>query len=120
MLAEQDGHLVGAARLDDANEHHRHATYAIGIRHPDDWGCGYGTEATRLVLQHAFDVLGLHRIDLVVLGTNSRAVRAYEKCRFRKEGVLREQALIQGQWHDDLIMSVLDTEYRRSAGRDSG
>jgi RimJ/RimL family protein N-acetyltransferase len=47
-------------------------------------------EVTRLVLAWAFDVLGVHRVELQALANNSRAVNCYLACGFRQEGVRRE------------------------------
>jgi ribosomal-protein-alanine N-acetyltransferase len=107
-----DGRCIGNARLHSLNEHDRRARYAIGIFDAACWGHGYGTEATRLVLAYAFDTLQLHRVDLRVLAVNRRAIASYEKCGFVREGVERDSALIDGVWHDDLIMSILEHEWR--------
>jgi RimJ/RimL family protein N-acetyltransferase len=66
----------------------------------------------KLVLAHGFGEMNLHRIDLRVLARNGRAIRAYEKCGFVHEGVERESALIDGNWEDDVKMSVLEHEFR--------
>ncbi|MDA0231868.1 MAG: GNAT family protein [Chloroflexi bacterium] len=110
-VIERAGHGIGQVRLDDIDEAEGHARLAIGIWHPDDWGHGYGTDATRLALRHAFEGLRLHRIDLVVLESNARAIRSYEKSGFKHKGVLRERALVLGERQNDLIMSILRHEY---------
>ncbi|HHX65815.1 MAG TPA: GNAT family N-acetyltransferase [Chloroflexi bacterium] len=109
---EYEGRLIGTARLHSHNSQDRRARYAIGIYDPSVWGRGLGTETTRLVLGYAFDVLGLHRVDLRVLEYNHRAIACYEKCGFRREGIERESALIGGRWYNDVMMSILEHEYR--------
>jgi ribosomal-protein-alanine N-acetyltransferase len=103
---------IGHARLHDLNALDRRVRYAIGIFDPSAWGHGYGTAATRLVLGYAFDVLELHRVDLRVLRYNARAIACYTKCGFQREGIEREGALIAGEWQDDVLMSILEHEYR--------
>jgi len=66
----------------------------------------------RLVLRFAFDRLQLHRISVRVLAYNRRAIRSYEKCGFVLEGREREAALVNGEWHDDCIMGLLDRDFR--------
>jgi len=107
-----DGRCIGEIRLHSLMESDRKARLAIGIFDRRFWSLGYGTEAIRLLLQHAFETLSLHRIDLRVLAYNTRAIRAYEKCGFVREGVERESAFVNGVWHDDLMMAVLEDEYR--------
>lgn len=96
-VIDLDGRCIGTARLHSLNERDRRARYAIGIFDPSAWGKGYGTEATNLVLEYAFETLHLHRVDLRVLAYNHRAIACYAKCGFVKEGVEREGALIAGR-----------------------
>jgi ribosomal-protein-alanine N-acetyltransferase len=57
----------------------------------------------------------LHRIDLKVLEYNKRGIRCYEKCGFKLDGVLRDSAFIEGKYHSDLIMSILEDEWRNES-----
>lgn len=104
---------IGTARLNYQDKTNHRASYSIGIYGPSPWGNGLGTEATRLVLQHAFEVLKLHRVYLRVLTFNERAIRCYEKCGFVREGIERESELIGGEWCSDLHMSILEQEYAK-------
>lgn len=104
--------VIGEARLDRIDIQDRRASFAIGILDPQLLGRGIGTEATRLVLQFAFDQLKLHRVSVRVLAYNHRAIRSYQKCGFVIEGHEREAACVNGQWHDDVIMGLLDREFR--------
>ena len=106
---------VGSARLHTLQPADQRARYAIGIFDPAAWGQGYGTIATRWVLGYAFNVLRLHRVDLRVLEYNARAIACYGKCGFVREGLEREGALVSGQWHNDVMMSILENEYRHLA-----
>lgn len=72
---------------------------------------GNGTEALRLALRYAFHELALHKVYLRVLEYNARAVRTYEKCGFRAEGILREEMKVNGQWHHLIYMGVLAEEF---------
>ena len=89
------------------------ALYHITIGEKDVWGQGYGTEATQLMLDHAFGTLGLHRIALFVFEFNERAIRAYRRCGFVLEGRSRESIFRDGRWWDELAMSVLESDWRR-------
>lgn len=109
---EPDGRYIGGARLHNIVWEDRRARLAIGIFDRRFWSRGYGTEAIRLLLRYGFDELRLHRIDLRVLDYNTRAIRAYEKCGFVREGVERDSAFVNGQWHSDVVMGILEHEYR--------
>lgn len=116
-IIDLDGTCIGTARLHSLDDQNRRARYAIGIFSPEHRRQGLGTEATRLVLEYAFRVLGLHRVDLRVLAFNAPAVARYEKCGFVREGIEREGTFIGGQWEDDVMMSVLEQEWL-AAGRE--
>ena len=108
---ESDGELVGAAFLSDVREGGRKARLAVGMYAPQFLGRGLGSEAIRLVLRHAFGTLGMHRVDLKVLAFNERAIAAYRACGFVEEGRERESCWVDGRWHDDVVMGVLDREF---------
>jgi RimJ/RimL family protein N-acetyltransferase len=105
------GSLIGEIRLDRVNWRDRRASLAIGIEDTSQLGKGLGSEAIALALGYAFDVLGLHRVSVRVVDYNLRAIRAYQKCGFVVEGREREAAFVDGIWHDDLMMGILDREY---------
>jgi RimJ/RimL family protein N-acetyltransferase len=111
--------LIGTCAFSQLDGDNGSALYHITIGEKDAWGRGYGTEATRLMLDHAFDTLGLHRIALYVFEFNERAIRTYERCGFVVEGRSRESIHRDGRWWDELAMSVLETDHRRArAGAD--
>lgn len=79
-------------------------------------GRGLGTEATRLVVDHGFRALGLHRITLEVYDFKPRARYVYEKVGFVHEGVGREALLFDGEWVDVHFMAVLESDWVRAGG----
>lgn len=113
---EAEERLVGTTRLHGLDSVNLNARFAIGIFRPADRDRGYGTEATRLVLRHAFERLRLHRVEVRVLELNTRAISLYERCGFVREGVQRECLLRGGEWLSDLMMSILEPEYHRQRG----
>lgn len=111
-VVEWRGSCVGTAGFSSLDRPHRHATYGIAIFAAGARGRGVGTAATRLVVRHAFEVMGLHRVDLRVLETNPGAIRCYERCGFVREGLELETAFLDGRWVSDLRMRLLEDEYR--------
>jgi RimJ/RimL family protein N-acetyltransferase len=106
------GTLIGAVRLDRVDVRERRASLAIGIENPGQLGKALGTKAIALALGSAFDVLKLHRVSVRVVAYNTRTQRAYAKCGFVVEGREREAACVDGQWHDDVLMGILEPEFR--------
>jgi RimJ/RimL family protein N-acetyltransferase len=108
---EVDDALLGEIRLDNVDLTDRRASMAIGMYDSNVLSKGFGTKAIRLLLQYAFAELNLHRIGIRVLAYNLRAIRAYEKSGFVIEGKEREAAFVNGAWHDDVMMGIVDREF---------
>jgi RimJ/RimL family protein N-acetyltransferase len=111
---EYDGHCVGHAGLGVDSQQHS-ARYTVGLFVTALRGRGLGREVTRLVLAWAFDVLGVHRVELEVLASNSRAINCYLACGFRQEGVRREAELYPDGWKDFIMMGILRSEHTTQA-----
>lgn len=112
-VIDVDGRCVGTAGFHQISKEDNSARYRIGIFDPALYGRGIGTAVTMLLLQYGFETMGLHRIDLKVLDYNHRAIRCYEKCGFQREGVLRESAYIEGKYYADILMGILDWEFKK-------
>ncbi|MGE4552409.1 MAG: GNAT family N-acetyltransferase [Desulfovibrionaceae bacterium] len=105
------GRLIGSCQLRNIDTRHQSAELTIRIGERDCWGRGLGTEAVRLLLAHGFEALGLNRICLHVFADNQRAVRAYEKAGFVKEGLMRQHSRIDGEFKDAVLMAVLREDF---------
>ncbi|MCK7625485.1 GNAT family N-acetyltransferase [Streptomyces sp. RS10V-4] len=100
------GGYLGDLALSRIDRDNAHGSFRIALV-PGATGRGLGSEATRLLLRHAFDRVGLHRVQLEVFAFNERARRAYERCGFVVEGRQREALRWGGAWHDVLLMAAL-------------
>lgn len=110
--------LIGTCAFSQLDGDNGSVLFHITIGEADAWGKGYGTEATELMLAHAFTRLPLHRVALTVFDFNTRAIRAYEKCGFVVEGRSREAIFRDGRYWDEIHMSVLADEWEaRQKGR---
>ena len=79
--------LVGTSALTDVvGADFRSALFRIVIGEKDCWGRGYGTEATRLVVEEAFGPLALDQVRLEVFRHNTRALAAYRRVGFHETG----------------------------------
>ena len=100
---------IGKTYLSDISSHT--AEYGIVIGEQDCQGKGYGTEVTRLMLDYAFTVLGLHNILLTVMAYNLAGIHAYEKAGFRQIGRRRQAKWMNGTLWDVIYMDCLSTEF---------
>lgn len=105
--------LIGTCALSQLDGENGSAMYHITIGEADAWGGGYGTEATRLMLEHAFGLLELHRVALSVFEFNERAIRSYAACGFVAEGRAREAIWRDGRWWDEVSMSMIASDWQR-------
>lgn len=102
---------IGRVDLDEINYRDRRADFGIEIGEADYRGRGYGTEATRLMLDYAFTALGLHTIALTTWEYNLAAQRAYTKAGFRETGRRRQAKFMNGKLWDIVYMDCLSTEF---------
>ena len=72
---------------------------------------GYGSEASTLLFDYAFAVLGYHKINLDLFEYNVRAQAMYEKLGFVVEGRRRENHWSRGRFWDDILMGVTAEEW---------
>lgn len=110
ITAAHSGAFLGEVVLNDHDEPNRSAGLRIALVAAAR-GQGFGSEALRLVLAHAFGPLALHRVSLEVFAFNERAIRAYEKVGFRHEGRMRDALWWNNTQHDTLLMAALATEW---------
>lgn len=82
------GRLLGTTALTDvlSTAQGRSALFRIVIGEKDTWGRGYGTEATRLVVDEAFESHDLDEVRLEVFSHNPRAIAAYARVGFVQTG----------------------------------
>ncbi|WNG41102.1 GNAT family N-acetyltransferase [Archangium violaceum] len=111
---------LGEVVLNNLSEVNRSCGFRICLAGPHAFGRGLGTEATRLILRHAFETVGLHRVELEVYDFNPRARHVYEKAGFVLEGIRRQSLFWEGAWHDTLIMAVLAHEWAVHRGTPGG
>jgi RimJ/RimL family protein N-acetyltransferase len=113
-----DWRLIGFTTFSALDGDNGSVMFHITIGERDAWGRGLGTEVTELMLGHAFERLGLHRVGLSVFSYNLRAIKAYQKAGFTIEGRLREAILRDGRYWDEIQMGVLAGEWlERPYGR---
>lgn len=108
--------VVGICGIHSLNWIARSGELRILIGEIDCWNQGIGTEVTQLMAAYAFEVLNLNKVWLGATAENVGAVRSYEKCGFRREGVLRQEVFRNGRYYDAVRFSMLVTEYRQLRG----
>ncbi len=103
-----DDTIIGNISLMDVNLVSRKATLGIFIGEESNRSKGYGTEAMKLLVDYGFNILGLHNIDLNVFDFNEQAIRAYEKVGFKEYGRRHESYYLDGKFHDEISMEIIN------------
>ena len=101
---------VGFIALYGIDARHRNAEFAIMID-PCQQGKGYATNATRLMVEYAFNQLNLHKLFLYVVKLNEKAIHIYQKVGFQIEGELKNHFFVDGSYRNALLMSLFKEDY---------
>jgi RimJ/RimL family protein N-acetyltransferase len=116
IVERASGRWVGELAILDWDADNRSCGFRIAVG-PDDRNKGYGTEATRLVVDRLFTDLPVHRIQLEVYAFNPRAQHVYERMGFVREGTLRDSLRWEGEYHDTFVMGLLRPDWERGRER---
>ncbi len=107
-----DGKAIGTIGLSAIDRRHGTAELGLTIGEVGEWGKGYGTDAVRSMIKVAFGTVGVRKLRLSVQADHAAALRLYERCGFRREGVLRQAHFHDGQYHDIHVMGILQGEFQ--------
>lgn len=112
IIERATGEWAGEVVLNELDQRNESCAFRIMLQGPRFYGRGLGTEATRLVIDYAFGVVGLHRIGLEVYDFNPRARHVYEKIGFAYEGTKRDALRWNGEWVDCHCMGLLAGDWK--------
>ena len=85
--------------------------FAIGSAY---WGSGMFVAGAQLVIDFAFDTVGVHRLEARAAVKNGRGNGALRKVGATQEGILRRSFLRNGEYLDQILWSILDVDRQRS------
>jgi ribosomal-protein-alanine N-acetyltransferase len=85
--------------------------FAIGS---DFWGTGVFSDSAELVLEFAFETLGVHRLEARAAIQNGRGNSALTKVGGVREAILRKSLVLNGQHLDQALYSIVDEDWRAS------
>jgi RimJ/RimL family protein N-acetyltransferase len=106
---------VGVVELDPVDRETGVADLGVWI-HPAHHRQGYASEAIELVVGYAFDELRMHKVTANAYARNEASRRMLASLGFVEEGVGREDAFLDGDYHDTHYFGVLESEWRERDG----
>ena len=107
MYERSSGDPIGVCYLYEISHRHGRASFGITIGEAGCRGKGYGTEATRLLLDYAFRDLGLSNVMLTVYAFNEGGLRAYAKAGFREFGRRQRCSRLGAELYDLVYMECV-------------
>ena len=110
FLVVADGEPVGTAGLSDVNEVWGVAEAGYFV-HPDHWDEGYATDALRTLCEFAVEERRLEKVVAWAYETNPASRKVIEKVGFTEEGVLRDEAYVEGERADVHRYGLLAEEW---------
>lgn len=102
---------IGGCGINNLDWKNSVATIGIFIGDKEYWSKGYGSDTLNILIKFIFEQMNIHKIKLNVFSFNKRAIKCYEKCGFKTEGILREEIFRNGKYYDEIIMGLLRDEY---------
>ncbi|ALC92897.1 acetyltransferase [Bacillus sp. FJAT-18017] len=100
------GKVFGAIALTNNKRFNQgEVAYWIGEQY---WGRGYATEATKAILQFAFEEKKLHKVFARYFSTNIASGRVMKKIGMKQEGILKEHIIKEGKYEDLVYYGILN------------
>ncbi|MBA2520139.1 MAG: GNAT family N-acetyltransferase [Chloroflexia bacterium] len=117
VIQRETGELIGEVLLLHVDMFHRTAETGSMIYVPELRGQGIGSEAKLLLLEFAFDLLGLHMVRSFVWGPNTRSQAALRKQGYRDAGRLHWDSTAGAEFVDVVMFDLLSSEWRQRVNR---
>ncbi len=111
LVPKDLGFIVGTVRIQIQDRGHRHGDLGYALD-SDYQGKGYMSEAVRRVLTFGFETFRLHRIWATCDVENVPSRRVMERVGMTREGVLREDKCLRGDWRNSYLYSILASDPR--------
>jgi RimJ/RimL family protein N-acetyltransferase len=106
---KEKGQVIGFLGFIHRQHQRGEIGYALGVNYR---GRGLASEAAEAVVNYAFGVLGLHKVEADATSDNPASWRIMERLGMQREGCLREVELHDGAWVDRVLYGILADEWR--------
>lgn len=113
MVLRDSDHHIGNLALQQIHPIYRSAEFSIVIGDKAAWGQGYGQEAGRLICDHGFHALNLHRIACGTFADNLAMQRLARQSGMSEEGRRRQAAFKNGRYIDIIEYGALQEDYEQ-------
>lgn len=111
FVAEENGEAAAFGVMMTNRDPYRSHCASIAVMVDADFQeRGVGRELMKRIVECADDELGLHRLELLVLTDNERAIRLYKSFGFTIEATRKNAAVSHGRFADEYLMGRIAAE----------
>lgn len=110
VATREDNKPIGTIILNEIDFKNGTAHLHIKMSKNGGRGKGYGTDAINTIVSYAFSELRLNCIFANIIDYNEVSVHLFEKCGFKRDGILRQRIFKKGNYHDVFTYSRLSSE----------
>ncbi len=104
---------VGMANLVNINFKDGNAEHGLLLDNQYQ-GKGYGFDVVETIMNYAFNELRLNRLETTIIANNTPSLSLFEKCQWKKEGILRNWYFRRGQYIDKIFLGILKEDFLKS------
>jgi RimJ/RimL family protein N-acetyltransferase len=109
VILKENKEMIGTIEVHSFKEHKGEVGFVL---HPDYWNKGLMTEAAKMLIIYAFEIIQLERLSYNHFLENERSKRVCQKLEFVFEGILRKKfRTFDGTAIDEAVYSIIDTDY---------
>jgi N-acetyltransferase len=113
VVDKETGKIIGSSRYLVISEVHKTLEIGWTWYHPDYWRTRVNTETKFLMLRHAFEEMGMNRVQFCTDSRNIRSQKAIARLGAVKEGILRKHRIIaDGYVRDTVVFSIIKEDWK--------
>ena len=114
IIRKADNELIGTYGLELKSEISRRFHVGGFIGEADERGKGYGTEALKLIIKYAFEVLNAETLYSGIYSFNEASVKSAEKAGCKVAGRYRNAYFYNGEYHDQICVEITREDYLKN------
>ena len=111
IVLKDSGKLIGTCGFHAISDYHKRIEIGYDLNR-NYWGNGFMSEALPLIIDYAYNISDVNRVEAFVETPNKASRSLLEKLGFRLEGILREHEMCRGNLIDIQLLSLLRKEWK--------
>ncbi|MFA5132038.1 MAG: GNAT family protein [Candidatus Paceibacterota bacterium] len=115
IQTKDEGKPIGTIALHNINWVDRNATTGTIIGEADFRSKGYATDAKMVLLEYAFQTLGMHKIISRAFASNTASIEYSKRCGYTVEATLKDEVFGEGSWQDIVLLACFYPAWKLAA-----